>query len=418
MGRACYGITAMKTALVLALGLAGSACLVPADDAGDTAPGEPEPVAETTAALTNPEPTTGAPDPSEWMSRNVPIWNAYIGGLGKDSKRSHPDDNDLYAPIIFVRAGDEDAPKKWLEFRLWYHWMMGDAYFEKLVECGLVSSLDLLSMRAALQDHKDQKTSPPSIFTLSAATPDAVLALDQRSRSACPGNAAPKPFKTLYEGRGDFNPLPGIIAGPNSDHLGPGPSAGRGGSSLPKGVTPPPKGKPSRNDPPQTSLLDQKNGVFRGAPKPIPFSNPTYDPRLGEKEETFRCNGTIYRGFKHGCVDFWNDSTTRKWDQKMGAFTENYFSMKSGACVAMCKTAAWTPATLGWICSYTGAKAIAGVPCAFVGLFTALLSAKLSDSSFSAWCAENWCPTEPPIVSRHDCETNPDGKSMTCKKVQ
>src|SRR4051794_1009161 len=107
-----------KIAAVLAVGLASSACLAPVDDAGKAAPGTPEPVTETSAALTTADPTTGAPGPSEWMCENVPIWNAYIGGLGRDSMRNHPDDNDIYAPIVFVRAGDEDSPEKWLELRL------------------------------------------------------------------------------------------------------------------------------------------------------------------------------------------------------------------------------------------------------------------------------------------------------------
>lgn len=442
------------------LGLMSSACLGPADDIGEATPTAPEHAGETSAALGADEhaldpshPTSdagpSAPDPSRWMIENVPLWNVYLGGFGYDRHKPYypgqspywdnPRDASDNAPLVVVRAGDEERPERWIQLSLYHHWMKGPAYFDALVACGLLSPLDLLAIRAALQAYGDRTSEPPSIATLPAASFEAVAAMRERSRIVCPApddQTRGRALRAHPEGGGTVPltgpdwPLPG------GDHTGPAPSTGKSSGRPGGGVVVPPRGPGSgrgapgvvtgipnngfgsnshRNDKPSTSFHDQQNGVFAGDPKPRRFESPGYVAGPGEREETFRCEGAVYVGYKHGCVDFWKDSTTSKWDRKIDDFTRSYFAVGGDTCKRMCNLAAASPGLFTLLCIGSTTE-VAGIPCAYI-VIASTFGGWLGGATFPDWCAERWCTSPPPEVSRHACHLNPDGQTQTCRPI-
>lgn len=186
-----------KVAAALALVLASSACLVPADDTGETAPVEPDPVAEASAAFTIDKPGLD-PVAAKWIDENIPQWKVYLGGRrhdlhpGKDPWNEFTNvyyddayESDLYAPVVLVRKGDENDPRKWVQFSLTQHQQKGPRYFDELIECGTLTMMDFIVVMGELSKYADSYIEPSPIDVLEAATGEALRDLRYRSRTTC-----------------------------------------------------------------------------------------------------------------------------------------------------------------------------------------------------------------------------------------
>lgn len=319
-----------KVAAVLALMLAGSACLLPGDDGGETAPVEPEPVIEATAAFTVGNPALD-PEAARWIDENIPRWSVYLGGKGHDLHPGRhpwnsftsvyyddPGESDLFAPVILVRKGEENDPSRWIQLSLTQHWMKGDRYFDELIECGTLTMMDLVVVMSELAKYADSYVEPSPIYPLEAATPQALRELRDRSRATCKDESPTKLHAFAGIEEGPYGPPhpPGWGDGPESHTNGPGPmgSVDGNGHPLPSDPTstrPSISQVPPNPSPPRTA---EQNGVGPGDPKPKPSPfDKGHEPRPGEMRETFKCNGEVLYGYRAGCTDLSNTSLAWKW---------------------------------------------------------------------------------------------------------
>lgn len=369
------GAAAMdRLAPILALALAGSACLMPADEAGEGAP-DSEDIAEASGALASKKPTLD-PEAAKWIDENLPKWSVYLGGKGHDLHPGRnpwdkftnvyyddPRDSDLFAPVILVRKGEEGEPSKWVQLSLTQHWMKGDRYFDELIECGTLTMMDLLAITGELAKYADSYIHPSPVRVLEAATREALRDLRSRSRSTCKDTKAPRlrSFAGMEEGPYGPPAIPSWVQRPD-DTYGPGPMGPTGPVEYGKGL--PPNYVEGSNRvsetqwpplpaPPRTA---EQNGVNPGdpKPKPSPFDR-GYRPRAGEVKETFKCGGEVFYGYRAGCLDLSNVSLSMKWlvqgwrwlesvpgglDTIRDVFQDRIFRSGSKAqCISRCKWA-------------------------------------------------------------------------------
>jgi hypothetical protein len=327
-------------ALVLPLLLAGSACLVPADDADELSSAEPEHATETSGALIAHDPEAAA-----WLRENVPQWDVYLGGRGHDLHPGKdpwngftnvyyedPRDSDVFAPVILVRKGDEDSPHKWIQLSLTQHWMKGDRYFDELIACGTLTVMDLLVVMAEMSKYADSYIEPKPIRVLQAATREALRDLMLRSRSTCKDEHAGARLPNLQAvpdtGNQEAQPLgpqlpPPWPPGPDTHTYGPGPAGPVDAYGHPRPVDvasdrPSLSQAPPNPSPPR---MPEQNGVRPGDPRPKPSPyDKEYRPRPGEVKETFKCNGEVYHGYKAGCADLSNRAAAWKWQLSGGSW--------------------------------------------------------------------------------------------------
>jgi hypothetical protein len=330
-----------QAALLVAL----AGCIVPSGDSSisvdstEDEDGQPERITTAPSAL------TADLDPA------LPQWRVFLGGTTAEDlhgsrkpwergRKVYYDDapeSDVFAPVIAVRQGDEDNPAKWVQLNLTRHWMAGNRYFSELIECGYVSALDLLVLQFVLATYDTRHEEPPSITTLPAATQVALWDVVRRGRASC------KPGPTKSFGLEGVPPYGGPIDGPRlpgDDHTGPAP-----GRPRPRGGGPPPRPRPrggrgTRGDrhtvrgpqpqprpdtgPGTPSLREQNNGVRQGDPQAVPSPmDQTYAPVPGDRQERFKCEGTVYYGYKHGCADFQAIPVTTKWQGKLSSWTNS-----------------------------------------------------------------------------------------------
>jgi hypothetical protein len=295
--------------------LLSAGCLVPPpDDLG----GDEEAVEQAAAALAR---AGGAPrastDAGASALEGLPRWHAYLTGtdaLAHDDPRTI----DGFGAVVAVREGDEDDRSKWIQLNLTTHWMMGDRYFDELRQARHLTGTDLLTIASDLLQNGSHLPPPPG----SKNKP--------RSPADLEGDSSP------------YNPFPGFLG---DDHTG-GPVAGRGGHSGTPGQPPPGKRAPSAKPPvirpsappapptpaQEAGLRAYLNGVRRGDPEPRPFPGEAhYRPAPDEREETFKCEGGVFHGYKHACVDFQPMPNGVKWGEKLSAWSGRYFDPKNVA---------------------------------------------------------------------------------------
>ena len=126
------------------------------------------------------------------------------------------------------------------------------------------------------------------------------------------------------------------------------------------------------------------NGVEPGNPAPVPFPGSGLP---GEKPQTFRCEGTIYRGYKSGCIDFQTMPDGVKWEKKLSAWETRFFTRQNVIGLnpkdkeRLCKLAfngsvvvSCTSVTLG--CALGEVVTVGGVtlPCVALGAFICSMS--------------------------------------------
>lgn len=322
-----------NAASILALALSASACLLPADDTGENPAGGSEDMAEASAAFTTNKPKLD-PEAAKWIDDNIPKWKVYLGGKGhdlhpgKDRWNKHtnvyyddPHDSDLYAPIILVRKGDENDPRKWVQLSLWQHQQKGNRYFDELIECGTLTMVDLVVIMSELSKYADSYMEPSPIGVLEAATQDALRDLRSRSRTTCKDRVVHKRCQGGSECRGT-PAIPSWVPGPDPMN-GPGPvwpagpprpTDANGRPLVPPDVT---STRPSLSQVPPNPApprMPEQNGVNPGdpEPRPSPFDE-GYEPRPGEVRETFKCSGEVFYGYRAGCTDLSNTSLAWKW---------------------------------------------------------------------------------------------------------
>jgi hypothetical protein len=322
----------MRIAVPLALCLLSSSCVAADDDTGDAASISLEHVAETSAALTSKN-LDGDPEAAAWLREHVPQWRVYIGGTGRDLHPGtkpwnsftnvyyeDPRLSDALAPVILVRKGEENDPRKWIQLDLRRHWLEGDRYFDDLIACSTLTVLDLVVIMGELAKFADSYIQPSPVRVLAAATPEALRELRQRSALTCKEQSIPRTPRSGYETPHGPPPPPGWET-PDSHTYGPGASGGSRGSehpAPPDPTSPRPSlsQAPPRPSPPQPA---SENGVYPGDPPPAPSPfDADYKPRPGEVKETFKCNGAVFYGYKAGCLDLSNASVSMKWSTQIG----------------------------------------------------------------------------------------------------
>jgi hypothetical protein len=321
-----------KPALIVALALAGSACLAPADDTGDAAPVEPARGAETSGALTADRPPALDPEAAEWLMERLPKWRVYLSGQDYYYVHGQKQYYETFrggGDIVLVKEENLNEPATWIYLSLEKSQQRGEGYFDDLMREQHLAPEDLLGIAFALNRTGG---SPPLLSTLTA---NGV----QRGRER---------FQHMSEGEGTHGPP--LPPGWDNDHRG-GPSGTpttpphpSGGST---GPTPAPPHGPFNPADPSTwrphpgSKADKKkkeqmkkemelryNGVKPGdpAPKPSPL-DAGYTPSKGEEAEVFKCNGEVLVGYKRACPDFQAIPRATKWSEKIGEYLKRHDEM-------------------------------------------------------------------------------------------
>lgn len=152
------------------------------------------------------------------------------------------------------------------------------------------------------------------------------------------------------------------------------------------------------------------NGVRKGDPWPVPApSDASYEPAPGEQKETFKCEGSVFHGYKRGCVDFTEKSSSAKWTEKVGSFlvrrreaARSYFlhhlfhDGRNPECTATCNHMVNTGAASLWgglmaICfAATDGVCGAGLPAIGAGTVDLLITSEYVDW-LKGICASDIC---------------------------
>ncbi len=265
------------------------------------------------------EDSAGSIGDATWL-RNVPRWRAYLDGKDYYLDKGHK----TYFPgvegggsIVLVRESDLDSPERWFWLHLGESQQRGAGYIQTLIHQQDLAPADLIGILFALERAGEE---PPLITTLTQP---------QRTQDSFEGGGA----RVLP-------PLPGF-PGWDEDHRG-GPVCSKprapphgSGVTLPAvpRVVPFNPADPSTHRPRARAEAERKraaeqgrlfaNGVLPRDPPPVPSPlDEGYMPSPGEERETFKCEGSIYYGYKGACVDFQAMPRAKKWVVKLGAFLE------------------------------------------------------------------------------------------------
>jgi hypothetical protein len=218
-----------------------------------------------------------------------------------------PQEADHLGTLRLTKNGDT---KNSFSLSLYQHWRKGDAYFTDLMKTHSLTPLDLVGILAAIQ-HLEASWGP---LPYPSKKPAPLQTFD------CPECGDNPPWGPIPEGPNDDHrgPPPGPTTTPPHDHPNPPPAPHGGGSGKGK----PPVTGPSDKE--EQRLHDLENGVGARAPAPLPSPYDLgYTPLPNEHVEVFQCNGKIYRGWKHGCIDFKPVYLTTKWTDKVEDFFQS-----------------------------------------------------------------------------------------------
>jgi hypothetical protein len=272
------------------------------------------------------------------LARIIPPWKIYIKGtdLHRSARRweygklvywDDPMASDSSGQLVAVRSGEENQRSKWVYLSSRLHWQLGDRYFQDLIDAGTVTPLDLLVIRALVDDLAKKKEEPPSVFSLPGAAEPRI------GRAELPGSN-PYPLPDWGTPGGDHTgpaPTPRTPP-PGSPSHNPPPGGGRGGhgGGVHVPVVPPPGSEHHPGTPPaggRVSHEDAMNGIVPGDPPAIPSPfDAGYSPAPNERQEHYKCNGTVYAGYKKACVDFSPIPVTQKWGTKLDLWSTSYFA--------------------------------------------------------------------------------------------
>jgi hypothetical protein len=332
----------------------------------------------------------------KWLEERRTSWNAYL------LDAAHPD------LLIVFKEKDKDDKKKWIFLDPKAHWKRGDAYFWYLMKEARLTPLDFVGISGALQRAGGK---PPLL-------PSHHMMLD-------PGCIGPE-----CGGYGSSGPsTPWTLGG---DHTGPGPG-NQPPSSGGSGVShPPPGGPPHRGGSTPDELKKWRDGIEKqraeqqrlreelenGVPKdalpalPSP-RDATYKPGWGEHKERYMCEGTVYFGYRSGCIDFQNVSASTKLATKIGNFFQQnadafhryifhnvWNDGKNPQCMRTCTTISSVDCigiggALWLVCiGVTDGLCAAGAVGAAAGSVFASLSPAVCAQKVQDYCTDNICIRE------------------------
>lgn len=278
----------------------------------------------------------------EPASLELPLWHAYI--LGEDNPgRDYPPTIDFHGQVVAIREAGRFGPQKIIGLSLTDHWMMGDRYFDDRIEAGELTATDLLMITSDILAHRGELPSlPPEIDVPGVSSTRSFEGGDWNLLPGLSGSSDPHGGATA----GSANPSRGGSedAGP---HVGPSHRGeGWNPATAPHGRS----GKPvDRTGSHEDAYI---NGVRPGDPPPKGFWNSGYRPKPGERPELFRCEGDVYRGYKHACPDFQDTPDGVKWGDKLSRWQGRYFTPNNTNIAAtdwegICKTLVYAMNVLG-----------------------------------------------------------------------
>lgn len=191
---------------------------------------------------------------------------------------------------IAIREGDENNPAKWVRLSLGRHWIAGDRYFDELMQESRIDATDLLMITSDILEHHGR----------------------------LPRLSAPMGF-LAFEGEGSPEvsvEFPYAIPPPPRRHPAPDRRHGK----------PPAPQTPQQRASYDAYVAAVKNGVRPEDPPPKPFPGDAgYTPNPGEHQETFRCEGGVFHGYKRACTDWQRMRDGEKWAKKLSAWSAHHF---------------------------------------------------------------------------------------------
>lgn len=267
----------------------------------------------------------------------LPRWHVY-----REDKDLPSDSPWRVGREVAIREGDENDPAKWVHLSLGRHWISGDRYFDDLMEESHITATDLLMIASDILQHHGnlpRLSASMEIMSFEGEGPDESIEI--------PLTVAPPPR--------------------------------RGPASARRRGAPAPPPTPRQRAAYDAYVAEVENGVRPGDPPPKPFPGGAgYATRPGEHKETFRCEGGVFYGYKHACIDWQRMRDGEKWEKKLVSWSERYFTLKNVALSPydkeqLCKwgfSAALVAACLSGIAGCTLGEVItvggATIPCAML----------------------------------------------------
>ncbi len=212
-----------------------------------------------------------------------------VSGIDCRHAQRYPNDPrvaDGMGAVVLAKAN----AKVVIRFSLKASWLHGDAYIKGLMKQYQLTPLDLVGAMVALEklDKERSPVSPPA---------SGIRTLD------CPECGDNPPWSPFPQEPGDDHrgPAPGGTRPPPQGGQPGNPRPhGSGGTGVPAG-----RGGPGSPNPNAKWIHDREEGIgpHDPAPVPSPFDD-GYWPKRSESPEDFKCEGHVYHGYQHACIDW------------------------------------------------------------------------------------------------------------------